>query len=72
MRLFLIRFVQKFLKDKFGTKIKLDLEVHPEHITPQDFDGIEVKEVIRDVNIGVAIKSSKLKSCFNIIECFDK
>lgn len=59
--------VQKFLKHKFNVDIKLDMEVHPEHITPQDFDGISENGKTRDVKIGVAVKSSKWKSCFNII-----
>jgi len=59
--------VQKFLKEKFGTEIKLDLEVHPDHITPQDFDGIIEKGKIRPAKMGVAIKSSKWKSCWNVI-----
>jgi len=59
--------VQKFLKDKFGVEIKLDMEVHPDHITPQDFDGIYEQGKLRSVKIGVAVKSSKVKSCFNII-----
>lgn len=59
--------VQKFLKDKFRVDVKLDMEVHPDHITPQDFDGIYEGEKIRSVKIGVAIKSSKIKSCFNVI-----
>jgi hypothetical protein len=44
-------------------EIKLDLEVHPDHITPQDFDGIIENRKVRPVKIGVAIKSSKWKSC---------
>lgn len=59
--------VQKFLKDIFKTKIKLDMEVHPDHITPQDFDGIYDNGALRDVKIGVAVKSSKMKNCFNIV-----
>ena len=59
--------VKKFLKNKFDVEIKLDMEVHPEHITPQDFDGINDYGKIREVKIGVAVKSSKWKSCFNII-----
>jgi hypothetical protein len=59
--------VQKFLQERFNTKIKLDMEVHPDHITPQDFDGIEENGIIRKVKLGVAVKSSKIKSCFNII-----
>lgn len=59
--------VQKFLKNKFGIEIKLDMEVHPTHITPQDFDGIKDSGKIRPVKIGVAVKSSKWKNCWNII-----
>ncbi len=60
--------VQKLLKEIFNVKIKLDLEVHPSHITPQDFDGIyDQNGRIRKVKIGVAVKSSKVKSCFNVI-----
>jgi hypothetical protein len=59
--------VQKFLKDKFEVGIKLDMEVHQDHITPQDFDGIAENGEEREVRIGVAVKSSKWKSCFNII-----
>jgi hypothetical protein len=59
--------VRKFLKEKFNVDIKLDMEVHPDHITPQDFDGIIENSSQRDVRIGVAVKSSKWKNCFNII-----
>ncbi len=59
--------VVKFMKEKFNVDIKLDTEVHPERITPQDFDGIMDKGKWREVKIGVAVKSSKIKSCFNII-----
>lgn len=59
--------VQKFLKENYGVDIKLDMEVHPEHITPQDFDGIKDKGKYREVKIGVAVKSSKWKNCWNII-----
>ncbi len=59
--------IRKFLKDKFGIKIKLDLEIHHGQIVPQDFDGIYENHKLRDVKLGIAVKSSKLKSCFNII-----
>ena len=59
--------VQKFLRNKFGINVDLDMEVHPDHITPQDFISIEENSLKRELNIGVAIKSSKFKSCFNII-----
>ena len=62
------RGVQKFLKDKFNVKVELDIEVHPDHITEQDFDGIyDEGHKLRNVKIGVAVKSSKWKNCFNII-----
>jgi len=59
--------VKKFLKEKFNFEIKLDMEVHPDHITPQDLDGVYKNGALRKAKIGVAIKSSKIKSCFNII-----
>lgn len=59
--------VKKFLKEKFGVGIELDMEVHPDHITPQDFEGIYEKGRLRKAKIGVAVKSSKWKNCFNII-----
>lgn len=59
--------VKEFLEKKFNLKIKLDMEVHQDHITPQDFDGIYENRKLRNAKIGVAIKSSKIKSCFNII-----
>jgi len=59
--------IQKFLFKKFGIEIKLDMEVHPDHITPQDFDGIIDKGKFRSAKIGVAVKSSKWKNCWNII-----
>ncbi|MBS3089174.1 helix-turn-helix domain-containing protein [Candidatus Pacearchaeota archaeon] len=61
------RGVQKFLKEKFGKEIKLDLEVHQDRITPQDFDGIIENGKVRPTKIDVAIKSSKWKNCWNII-----
>lgn len=59
--------IKIFLEKKFNTKIELDLEVHPDHITPQDFTGIYENDTLRDVRLNVAVKSSKIKSCFNII-----
>lgn len=59
--------VQKLLKDKFNITIKLDTEAHPDHITPQDFDGIIENGMTRNTKITVAVKSSKMKSCYNII-----
>lgn len=59
--------VQKFLREKLDAEIKLDLEVHPDHITQQDFDGIYERGKLRPVKLGVAVKSSKWKNCWNII-----
>lgn len=59
--------VKKFLEEKFSIKIILDLSVHPGNITPQDFHGIIENEKTRQCHIGVSIKSSKMKSCYNII-----
>ena len=60
--------IQKFLKGKFMTKVELDTEVHPDHITEQDFVGVEEKGKFRLLKMRVAIKSSKWKNCFNVID----
>lgn len=59
--------VKKFLRKKFNTDVFLDMEVHPANITPQDFVGILDKGKKRNIKLDVAVKSSKMKSCFNII-----
>lgn len=59
--------VKKFLKEKFGVEIMLDEEVHPEHITPQDFDLIKKKGSFRKPNLGVGIKASKMKNAFLVL-----
>ena len=59
--------VAKFLGKKFGAEIGLDHEAHPDHITPQDFLTISRDGITRPVKLDVAVKSSKMKSCFNII-----
>jgi hypothetical protein len=59
--------VKKYLLEKYNINIELDLEVHPDNITPQDFHGITENGNIRKCNLGVAIKASKFKSCYNII-----
>ena len=59
--------VKKFLKEKYGVEVELDTEVHLDHITEQDFIGIKENGKIRNLKIGVAVKSSKWKSCFNVI-----
>lgn len=60
--------IRKFLASKFACDIKLDLNIHQGKITAQDFDGILEKGKYRTCRIGVAVKSSKLKSCFNVID----
>ena len=55
--------LQKFLKEKFNCNIVLDLEPHPERITPQDI--VEVDG--RPPKIGVAMKSTSVKNCFLLI-----
>lgn len=57
----------KFLLEKFGTEVKLDMKVHPDHITPQDIISIYNGTSERKPKLNVAIKSSKMKNCFNII-----
>lgn len=61
--------LQKFLKDKFNCRVKLDMKVHPDHITPQDIIKVRVeKNKWRDPKLCVAVKSSKMKSCYNVID----
>lgn len=59
--------IKNLLLKKFNTKIKLDEEVHPEHITPQDFDQIEVNKSFRTPKLGVGIKASKMKNAFLVL-----
>ena len=59
--------VKNLLQNKFKTKIKLDEEVHPEHITPQDFDQIEENGSFRTPKLGVGIKASKMKNAFLVL-----
>lgn len=59
--------VKNLLLSKFETKIELDEEVHPDHITPQDFDQIEKDGLIRPPKLGVGIKASKMKNAFLVL-----
>lgn len=59
--------VKNLLLKKFKIKIKLDEEVHPEHITPQDFDQIEINGSYKTPKLGVGIKASKMKNAFLIL-----
>lgn len=58
---------KKFLKKNFNKEVKLDTRIHPDRITPQDI--IKIKKGANWVKpkTGISIKSSKMKSCFNII-----
>lgn len=59
--------IKKFLLEKFETEIKLDEEVHPNVITPQDFDKIKDGDSFRDPNLGVGVKASKMKNAFLVL-----
>jgi hypothetical protein len=59
--------IKNFLLQKFSKEIKLDESVHPEEITPQDFDLIENKGVFRTPRLGVGVKASKMKSAFLVL-----
>lgn len=59
--------IKKMLKDKFETEISLDEEVHPEEITPQDFDLIKDGDTFRIPKIGVGVKASKMKNAFLVL-----
>lgn len=56
-----------FLLKKFATEIKLDEKVHPEEITPQDFDQIRDGNLFRKPKLGVGIKASKTKNAFLVL-----
>jgi hypothetical protein len=59
--------LKKFLNKKFDFTIKLDTEVHPEYITPQDIEKVIIngKETAPKLNVGV--KASKFKNCFLVL-----
>lgn len=59
--------IKNFLERKFDVNIKLDEEVHPENITPQDFDQIEKDGIFREPKLGVGIKASKMKSAYLVL-----
>ncbi len=59
--------IKKFLKNKFNIYIKLDEDVHPGIITPQDFDQIKDGDDYRKPKIGVGVKASKLKNAFLVL-----
>jgi len=59
--------IKKFLSKKFDTEIKLDLKVHPEEITPQDFDLIKDRGLFRKPKLGVGVKASKMKNAFLVL-----
>ena len=59
--------IKKMIEEKFNSRVELDMEVHPDHITEQDFVGIYDNNILRKINFDVAVKSSKWKSCWNIL-----
>jgi hypothetical protein len=59
--------IKNLMEKKFKTRIKLDEEVHPEHITPQDFDQIEKNGKFRAPRLGVGIKASKMKNAYLVL-----
>jgi len=59
--------IKNFLLRKFSTNIKLDESVHPEEITPQDFDKIKDGDIFRQPYLGVGVKASKMKNAFLVL-----
>jgi len=59
--------IKNFLKKKFNTEIKLDEAIHPEYITPQDFDLIKDNNKFRKPKLGVGVKASKIKNAFLVL-----
>lgn len=59
--------VKKMLYNKFSTEILLDESVHPEEITPQDFDKIKDGGEFRRPKLGVGIKASKMKNAYLVL-----
>ncbi len=61
--------IKKFLKNNFQIEIKLDEAVHPNEITPQDFDKIKDSNTnkFRIPNLGVGVKASKMKNAFLVL-----
>lgn len=59
--------VKKFLSIRFATEILLDESVHPNEITPQDFDQISDNGTFRRPRLGVGIKASKMKNAFLVL-----
>lgn len=61
------RAVKNFLDKKFKTKVKLDEEVHPGEITPQDIVQVKDGREFREPNLGIGIKASKMKNAFLVL-----
>ena len=59
--------IKKLLSQKFSTEIKLDESVHPEEITPQDFDQVKDGKSFRKPKLGVGVKASKMKNAFLVL-----
>lgn len=60
--------VRSFMHSKFGIDIGLDMDVHPDHITAQDVISVRENGIERPAKVNIAIKSSKMKSCWNVID----
>lgn len=62
------RGLKKVLHKQFNCSITLDMRVHPDHITPQDVLAVKLPGGKQHPSKKcVSMKSSKMKSCFNII-----
>lgn len=59
--------IKNFLSQKFSVNIKLDESVHPNEITPQDFDKIKDDVTFRQPKLGVGVKASKMKNAFLVL-----
>jgi hypothetical protein len=44
------------------------MAVHPGQITPQDIVAVKKKRKWKEPKLCIAVKSSKIKSCFNVID----
>jgi len=59
--------IKEFLIKEFNIEIKLDESVHPDEITPQDFDQIKKNGLFREPKLGIGVKASKMKNAFLVL-----
>jgi hypothetical protein len=59
--------IKQFLNERFSVDIMLDEAVHPEEITPQDFDLIKDGGNFRKPRMGVGVKASKMKNAYLVL-----